>query len=102
MGARRRSAIRPACGMSSGMSKWAMGRGVLCPPVSAAAILIIAAVLLLFALFNVTAYRALTRIHPRRRRMVRALLILGNAMWLFFPILNARTPFSRLARAVLG
>jgi predicted MPP superfamily phosphohydrolase len=59
-------------------------------------------VILLFAPFNFVAFRALTRIHPRRRRVVVALLVLGNLMWLFFPILNARTPFSRVVRAVLG
>jgi predicted MPP superfamily phosphohydrolase len=48
------------------------------------------------------AVRALLRLHPRRRRLVLALLTIGNLMWLFFPILNARTPFSRLLRAVLG
>jgi len=64
--------------------------------------IIFAIVLAIFAPFNFVAFRALTRIHPRRRRIVIALVVLGNLMWLLFPILNARTPFSRLARAVLG
>lgn len=64
--------------------------------------IIFAIVLAVFTLFNFVAFRALTRIHPRRRRIVVALLVLGNLMWLLFPLLNARTPFSRLARAILG
>jgi predicted MPP superfamily phosphohydrolase len=60
---------------------------------------IIAAV---FLPLNIIAYRALVAIHPRRRPIVIALTILGNAMWPFFPILNARTDFSRLIRATLG
>lgn len=63
---------------------------------------IIVAVILLFALLNVVAICALTRVHPRRRRIVLALVVLCNLMWLFIPILNARTPFSRLVRAILG
>jgi len=66
-------------------------------------IVIIAAVILaIFGPFNVIAVRLLTRLHPRRKRIVFALVILCNLMWLFFPILNARTDFSRLVRAVLG
>jgi len=64
--------------------------------------IIFAVVLLIFAPFNLIAVRALTRLHPRRRRIVWGLLIACNLMWLFFPILNARTPFSRVVRAVLG
>jgi uncharacterized protein len=55
-----------------------------------------------FALFNALAIRQLLRIHPRRRPLVIGAAILGNVMWLFFPILNARTDFSRLVRAVFG
>jgi predicted MPP superfamily phosphohydrolase len=64
--------------------------------------IIFAIVVAIFAPFNFVAFRALTRIHPRRRRIVIALVLLGNVMWLLFPILNARTPFSRITRAVLG
>ena len=60
---------------------------------------IIAAV---FLPLNIIAYRALVAIHPRRRPIVIALTILGNAMWPFFPLLNARTDLSRLIRATLG
>lgn len=63
---------------------------------------IIAIVAAIFGPFNVIAVRLLTRLHPRRRTIVIALAIIGNLMWLFFPILNARTDFSRLIRAVLG
>ena len=59
-------------------------------------------VLALFLPFNLITYRQLVRIHPRRRRLVIAAVILGNVMWLFFPILNARTDFSRFARAAFG
>lgn len=55
-----------------------------------------------FAAFNAVAIAALFRIHPRRRAAIIALAVAGNVMWLFFPILNARTDFSRLARAVFG
>jgi uncharacterized protein len=64
--------------------------------------IIFVVVLLIFAPFNVVTYRVLTRIHPRRRRIVAALIVIGNLMWLFFPILNARTPFARVTRAILG
>lgn len=64
--------------------------------------LTIAAVFALFALCNVVAYRALVRLHPRRTAIVIALIVLGNVMWVFFPILNARTDVSRWIRAVFG
>jgi Calcineurin-like phosphoesterase len=64
--------------------------------------IIFAVVVALFAPFNVVAVRLLTRLHPRRRRIVFALAILCNLMWLFLPMLNARTDFSRVVRAVLG
>ncbi len=64
--------------------------------------LIIAIALATFLLANVAAYRVLVRAHPRRRRIVIALVVAGNAMWLFFPWLNARTDFSRVVRATLG
>jgi uncharacterized protein len=31
-----------------------------------------------------------------------ALIVIGNVMWVFFPILNARTDFSRFVRALFG
>jgi uncharacterized protein len=64
--------------------------------------LIIAIVLATFLLANVAAYRVLVRVHPRRRGIVIALVVVGNAMWGFFPWLNARTDFSRVVRATLG
>jgi hypothetical protein len=51
---------------------------------------------------NVVAYVALTRFHPRRRPIVIALLVIGNLLWPFFPILAARTHASRLIRSLLG
>jgi len=64
--------------------------------------LIFALVVALAAAFNVAAVRLLTRLHPRRKRIDIALAIACNLMWLFFPILNARTDFSRWTRAILG
>lgn len=58
--------------------------------------------LLLFLPFNVVTYRQLVHIHPRRRRWVRAALIAGNVMWLFFPMLRSFTPFARFTRAVFA
>jgi hypothetical protein len=58
--------------------------------------------LAIFVPFNWIAWIGLTRIHPRRRRWVLAAIVLGNAMWPFFGILNARTDFSRFIRATLG
>ena len=66
------------------------------------AALIIAVVLATFIIANVAAYRLIVRVHPRRRAIVIALIVIGNAMWLFFPMLNARTDFSRFVRATLG
>jgi len=63
---------------------------------------IFAFVVVLFAAFNVATVRQLLRIHPRRKRIVLGLVTIGNVMWLFFPILNARTDFSRWTRAVFG
>lgn len=62
----------------------------------------IAIAILVFGFANFVSARVLMTLHPRRRRIVIALLILGNAMWLFFPSLNARTDFSRFVRATLG
>jgi hypothetical protein len=64
--------------------------------------LIIAIVAATFLLANIAAFRILVRVHPRRRTIVIALIVIGNAMWLFFPLLNARTDFSRFIRATLG
>src|SRR6478735_8405417 len=58
--------------------------------------------LAIFVPFNYVAWLGLTRIHPRWRRVVLVVMILGNAMWPFFAILNARTGFSRAIRASLG
>lgn len=58
--------------------------------------------LLVFAALNFVTLRALLRFHPRRKKLVVALAIACNAMWLFLPILNARTDFSRAIRATLG
>jgi predicted MPP superfamily phosphohydrolase len=70
--------------------------------VSLPAIVIFSLVLALFAACNVAAVRVLTRLHPRRRRIVYALVIVCNVLWPLLPVLNARTPLSRIARAVFG
>jgi len=56
----------------------------------------------IFLIANVAAFRVLVRVHPRRRRIVIALIVIGNVMWIFVPILNARTDFSRFVRATFG
>ncbi len=66
------------------------------------AALIITIVLATFLPANVAAFRILVRVHPRRRSIVIPLIAIGNAMWLFLPLLNARTDFSRFIRATLG
>src|SRR3954451_16024507 len=58
--------------------------------------------LAIFAIFNAIALRHLWTVHPRRRRIVIAIAVLCNLMWLFLPLLNARTAFSRFVRATLG
>ena len=64
--------------------------------------LIFAAVLALFLAFNIITVWMLLRLHPWRKWIVIAVATIGNVMWIFFPILNARTDFSRLARAIFG
>jgi len=64
--------------------------------------LIVTIALATFLIANVAAFRILVRVHPRRRAIVIALIVSGNAMWAFFPLLNARTDFSRFVRATLG
>ena len=56
----------------------------------------------IFFILNVIAISQLLRIHPRRKRLVIAIAVICNVMWLFFPLLNARTDFSRAVRATLG
>src|SRR5438067_3409388 len=59
-------------------------------------------VVAVFGAFNWLTARQLLRLHPRRKRIVVALLIAGNAMWLFVPWLRVRTDAMRLVRATLG
>lgn len=66
------------------------------------AALILAIVLAIVLIVNIVTVRLLIRIHPRRKRIVLALVVIGNTMVLFFPMLNARTDFSRWTRAVFG
>src|SRR4051812_42499343 len=62
----------------------------------------IAIAVAIFLIANVATFRVLVRVHPRRRWIVIALVVVGNVMWVFFPILNARTDFSRFVRAFFG
>ncbi|HSY50877.1 MAG TPA: hypothetical protein VLC46_18885 [Thermoanaerobaculia bacterium] len=64
--------------------------------------LIVTIALATFLIANIAAYFVLVRIHPRRRAIVIALVILGNVMWMFLPILNARTDFSVTLWVELG
>jgi len=64
--------------------------------------IIIAIAVAIFLIANVAAFRVLVLVHPRRRWIVIALILVGNVMWVFFPILNARTDFSRFVRATFG
>lgn len=66
------------------------------------AALIFTLVVVLFGGFNWLTARQLFRIHPRRKRLVVALLAAGNAMWLFLPWLRVRSDFMRVVRATLG
>jgi predicted MPP superfamily phosphohydrolase len=72
------------------------------PPFMLRIALIVLIVVAVFLPFNVLSVRQLLRIHPRRRRAIIGAAIVGNLLWLAFPILNARTDFSRLLRATLG
>ena len=56
----------------------------------------------IFLILNTVAIATLLRLHPRRKRWIIAIATLCNLMWLFLPLLNARTDFSRAIRAVLG
>ena len=65
-------------------------------------VVIFTLVVVLFGGFNWLTARQLVRIHPRRKRIVIALLVAGNAMWLFLPWLRVRGDAMRLIRATLG
>jgi predicted MPP superfamily phosphohydrolase len=59
--------------------------------------------LLFFALCNVVTVRVLLKLHPKRRRLVIALAVLGNLMWVFLPMLAMRTSaLFRVLRSVFG
>lgn len=65
-------------------------------------LIFLAIALLLFVPFSVLAYRQLVRIHPRRRRIVQVLAVLGNLLWPFLLFLNRSTPWMRGIRSTLG
>lgn len=65
---------------------------------------IAAGVLLSFLSLNIAVYRALTRIHPKRIRLVRLAFAIGNLFWIALPFLfTMRGSMAMiLARSVLG
>jgi predicted MPP superfamily phosphohydrolase len=63
---------------------------------------ILLAIAVAILVFNLVTWRELALIHPRHPWLRRCAFIACNAMWPFFPILNARTDFSRVIRATLG
>jgi predicted MPP superfamily phosphohydrolase len=65
-------------------------------------VIFLAIVLVLFLPFNWITYRQLVRLHPRRKRLVLALVIAGNLMWPLLPFLRTSTPAMRVLRATLG
>jgi predicted MPP superfamily phosphohydrolase len=65
-------------------------------------LIFIAVVLLIFGPLNWLAWRQLTRIHPRRRTLILAAVILGNLMWLALPLMRTFTPVARFIRATLA
>ena len=58
--------------------------------------------LAILAITNALTWLGLARIHPRRRPLVVAAFVIGNALWPFFPILRAQTVTSRFLRSTLG
>jgi predicted MPP superfamily phosphohydrolase len=64
--------------------------------------LIVTIVLATFLIANIAAFRVLVRVHPRRRAIVIALIVICNAMWLFLPLRNSPTDFWRVVKATLG
>jgi len=65
-------------------------------------VIFLAIVVAVFLPLNVLTYRALVAIHPRRRAWFIAFTAIGNAMWLFLPVLRMRTDAVRVLRAVLA
>lgn len=57
-----------------------------------------------FASLNAAVLYGLLKLHPRRRRWIWGVAILGNAFWLFVPLIfeSRTTPFVRGLRAVLA
>jgi uncharacterized protein len=55
-----------------------------------------------FAIFNFIAISTLLRVHPKRRAVIIAAAVIGNLMWLFFPLLRTLTESGRFTRAVFG
>ncbi|HEX2123181.1 MAG TPA: metallophosphoesterase [Thermoanaerobaculia bacterium] len=65
-------------------------------------LIFLAIVLLLFVPLNWLVYRQLVRIHPKRRRWIRGVLIVCNLLWPFLFFLRTFNPAMRVIRALLG
>lgn len=65
-------------------------------------VLFMAIALAIFLPFNIVTIRSLLHLHPRWRSLTIAGAVLGNLMWLFFPLLRSTTPFFRVVRALFG
>jgi uncharacterized protein len=58
--------------------------------------------LAIFIPLNFVVWRALVRIHPRRRRAIAIAVIAGNLLWPFIPLLRRDADWMRVFRAVAG
>ncbi|HEY3055766.1 MAG TPA: metallophosphoesterase [Thermoanaerobaculia bacterium] len=65
-------------------------------------VLFILIAVVVLGMFNALAIWTLLRVHPRRKGAIITAAIIGNLMWLFFPLLMTLTPLGRLTRAVFG
>ena len=65
-------------------------------------LIFLAVAIVIFVPLNWLAWRQLSRIHPRRRKLVLAAVVLGNLMWVLLPLMRSFTPLARLLRALLA
>ncbi|MBV8516090.1 MAG: metallophosphoesterase [Acidobacteria bacterium] len=65
-------------------------------------LLFLAIALAIFIPLNWIVWRALTRIHPRRRRAIGVAVVAGNLLWPFIPFLRRDAGWMRVFRALAG
>jgi predicted MPP superfamily phosphohydrolase len=65
-------------------------------------VIFLAVALALFAPLNLIAVRTLRRLHPERRRLILAAVILGNALWPFMPFMMRGEGWMRVVRSTIG